>query len=243
MSAGHSSADHVEYGLNAQALDRLMDLSQVRKGLFEYRRLNREHDLPYLAGYSKDGRTIYIDRHLPEELTLELDGQHRVINSAHYLEVHETFEKTLIDELGYGYFPAHNAATGAERREVLRGVGPGWWVPYQNEMNKYVKADGHEKLVSVPPDLDMLPYVTAPVDHALITRMQKAMGKERKHSKADVVYSDNRGKPDRHCGPVNAAGWDHAGCRYYDSPNACDIVRGWIAVRGGCDLYEPYGSS
>jgi len=25
-----------------------------------------KHDIPYLAGYSKDGKTIYIDRHMPD---------------------------------------------------------------------------------------------------------------------------------------------------------------------------------
>jgi predicted metal-dependent RNase len=27
--------------------------------------LDRKHDIPYLAGYSLDGDTIYIDRHMP----------------------------------------------------------------------------------------------------------------------------------------------------------------------------------
>ena len=30
------------------------------------KKLDRRHDIPYLAGYSKDGRTIYIDRHMPK---------------------------------------------------------------------------------------------------------------------------------------------------------------------------------
>ena len=28
-------------------------------------KIDRKHDIPYLAGYSRDGKTIYIDRHMP----------------------------------------------------------------------------------------------------------------------------------------------------------------------------------
>lgn len=29
--------------------------------------VNREYDIPYIAGYSVDGRTVFIDRHLPRQ--------------------------------------------------------------------------------------------------------------------------------------------------------------------------------
>jgi hypothetical protein len=38
-------------------------------------KVDRAHDVPYLAGYSLDGKTIYIDRHMPrafEEAIKEL---------------------------------------------------------------------------------------------------------------------------------------------------------------------------
>jgi hypothetical protein len=41
-------------------LDRALDAIAARVGPYD-----REHDIPYLAGYSLDGKTIYIDRHLP----------------------------------------------------------------------------------------------------------------------------------------------------------------------------------
>jgi hypothetical protein len=34
-----------------------------------------DHDIPYLAGYSRDGKTIYIDRHVPR--TMMDGGRHR----------------------------------------------------------------------------------------------------------------------------------------------------------------------
>ena len=27
--------------------------------------VNRDYDIPYIAGYSQDGHTVFIDRHLP----------------------------------------------------------------------------------------------------------------------------------------------------------------------------------
>ena len=30
------------------------------------KKFDRKHDIPYLAGYSQDGKTIYIDRHMPK---------------------------------------------------------------------------------------------------------------------------------------------------------------------------------
>jgi hypothetical protein len=57
--------------------------------------LDRKHDIPYLADYSKDGKTIYIDRHMPS--SFRYDG--RDVNTDRYLILHEEVEKTLIDQL------------------------------------------------------------------------------------------------------------------------------------------------
>ena len=46
-------------------LDRALDAIARRVGS-----IDREHDIPYLAGYSLDGKRIYIDRHLPPMLPL-----------------------------------------------------------------------------------------------------------------------------------------------------------------------------
>jgi hypothetical protein len=40
-------------------------LLDVVKGLRRRVRVNRAYDIPYIAGYSVDGRTVFIDRHLP----------------------------------------------------------------------------------------------------------------------------------------------------------------------------------
>ena len=33
-------------------------------------KLDRNHDIPYLAGYSKNAKTIYIDRHMPKSFVV-----------------------------------------------------------------------------------------------------------------------------------------------------------------------------
>ena len=42
------------------------DGSRARRDLRRVKKLDRKHDIPYLAGYSQDGKTIYIDRHMPQ---------------------------------------------------------------------------------------------------------------------------------------------------------------------------------
>ena len=41
------------------------DGSRARCDLRRVKKFDRKHDIPYLAGYSQDGKTIYIDRHMP----------------------------------------------------------------------------------------------------------------------------------------------------------------------------------
>ena len=71
--------------------------------------IDREHDIPYLAGYSLDGKRIYIDRHLPP--TFRHRGRDVAVDR--YLLLHEEVEKALIDHLDLHYQHAHQIATPA----------------------------------------------------------------------------------------------------------------------------------
>lgn len=226
MSTGHHHRSAAP-GLNSQALDRLLEDKQLREKLHRYRETDRSFDLPYLGGYSKDGGTVYIDRHLPDQLEVEMDGRKRSINPVEFLRMHECFEKACIDALGYSYDGAHQAATGYERRAVLTRLGPSWWVPYSDALKPYIKADEHEKLVSIPPDLDWTPYLSPPVNHELVERMQAAQGAQRKHSKAEAKYTD-MGSRTEHCSI----------CEHYQRPRACELVRGAVSPQGWCKYWE-----
>lgn len=119
-------------------------------------KIDREHDIPYLAGYSKDGKTIYIDRHLPEFLPTRFSSDiHYSVDK--FLILHEAIEKTLIDTLGLKYQHAHQIALRAEKAAVKSaGIR---WSSYDKFMSKYIKEDASEKLTKVPQELDLTPYI------------------------------------------------------------------------------------
>lgn len=164
-AAAHRKLHIPDWYVSSLMLDRALDaiLRRVEK-------LDRTHDVPYLAGYSQDGKTIYIDRHLPRKMAYK----GRAIEVDRYLIMHEEVEKTLIDQLGLHYLHAHQIATRAEEAAV-RADGI-LWRDYDRFMQKYVKHIGDERLTKVPADLDLKPYRDEH-DFDLIKRMRKALTK------------------------------------------------------------------
>jgi hypothetical protein len=114
--------------------------------------INRSYDIPYVAGYSKDGSTIFIDRHLPRTLRSLM----RTFRVDPFIVTHEIVEKALLDELRLHYLHAHQIAVRAER-DAVKAAGLSWWA-YQGFMKTYSKAIEEEKLQRVPPSLDLTPY-------------------------------------------------------------------------------------
>ena len=164
----HPNAPHVklkapDWYISSLMLDRALDaiLRRVKK-------LDRKHDIPYLAGYSQDGKTIYIDRHLPKTFTF----RGRIVEVDRFLILHEEVEKTLIDQLGLHYLHAHQIATRAEEAAVHAQRIT--WKAYDRFMQKYVKAIGDERLTKVPADLDLKPYRDYH-DYDLLRQMEKHM--------------------------------------------------------------------
>jgi hypothetical protein len=130
----------------------------------QIQKLDRRHDIPYLAGYSRNGKTIYIDRHMPKWFKF----RSRRINTDRFLILHEAVEKALMDHLGLRYLHAHQIATRAEQAAV-RASGVSWRA-YDRFMQKFVKRFGDENLSRVPRDLDLKPYKDEH-DNALLRRM------------------------------------------------------------------------
>jgi hypothetical protein len=113
-------------------------------------RIDRDHDVPYVAGYSKNGRTIYMDRKLP----MHLHG----VDIRPYLREHELVESILIHAFKYDYHDAHQLATRFERRKVERD-GKLTWKEYQAFYAPWIKRDETETIRKPPTDLDLTPYV------------------------------------------------------------------------------------
>lgn len=115
-------------------------------------KLDRSFDIPYLAGYSKDGKTIYIDKDLPRSFVYR--GKRVKID--HFLILHEAVEKSLLDELGLTYQHAHQIALRAEQ-EAVEDAGISWR-HYDRFMQQFIKEAADDALESIPPDLDIKPY-------------------------------------------------------------------------------------
>lgn len=166
MSSGHKVAGHG--GLGEADLDKVLRDPKIQKALGQRLKFDFSWDIPYLAGYSKDGKTIFIDRHLPK--ILKIGKKHLWVVPP--LARHEHLEKTLEDLYGYEYPAAHQLATLYEERLVKNMLGT--IKGYESALKPYIKADEVEKLIRAPKNLDLKPYRYQP-DEALNRRIKYAM--------------------------------------------------------------------
>jgi hypothetical protein len=174
-------------------LDRALNAIVRRVGA-----IDRDHDIPYLAGYSVDGKRIYIDRHLPRSFVYK----GRTIEVDRYLLLHEEVEKTLIDQLRLHYQHAHQIATRAEEAAV-RADGVSWRA-YDRFMQQYVKEMGDERLTRLPPDLDLKPYRDEH-DDDLMRRMQAATQDPDHPASAEIALARRLAKAlSKHPAPMTA---------------------------------------
>src|ERR1700719_1346381 len=166
LTAPHKKLRVPEWFVSGLMMERALD-AVVRR----VKKFDRDHDIPYLAGYSRDGKTIYVDRHMPKSFRFK----GRVIETDRFLILHEEVEKTLIDQLNLHYLHAHQIATRAEQAAV-RAAGVNWR-DYDRFMQKNVKKIGDERLTKVPADLDEKPYRDEH-DYELLRRMEACIAGE-----------------------------------------------------------------
>ena len=125
--------------------------------------VDTDHTIPYLAGYSEDGKTVYIDNELPEEE----EGYPLWL----FVIAHEGFEKRMLDEYHLNYKVAHQMALIFEQ-SFVEAMGLDW-NKENSLMQKYVKKADKEKITNVPKDLDLTPYQDED-DFKTIEEMKKA---------------------------------------------------------------------
>src|SRR3954452_14662171 len=94
----------------SEDIDDTVLLDVVRAIRRRVRIVNRQFDIPYIAGYSVDGYTVFIDRHLPRSFRWLL----RTVRVEPFLLTHEIVEKALRDELRLHFLHAHQVGVGAE---------------------------------------------------------------------------------------------------------------------------------
>jgi hypothetical protein len=146
--AAHPTVASLEPAFIAQAIHAPGVLERLQRPVT----IDCSHDVPYLAGYSRDAATIYFDRHLP--LRLRIDG--RLADIREPLAAHEKTEKALIDLRRMDYEHAHAIATVVEHALLRRrGIAP---AAYEAALRPYIKSAESELVTRVPPDLDLTPY-------------------------------------------------------------------------------------
>ena len=163
---------HQMSGHHDNANDTLVSSKMLGRSVAEILKrtnLDRDHDIPYLAGYSVDCSKIYIDRHLGKVFT---DHQGRTHEVDKFLILHEATEKAMIDTWGLHYQHAHQIALRAEEAAV-RAAGIEWR-DYDRFMQQWIKRADSGKVTKVPANLDLTPYLDEN-DGELIKVMQRAM--------------------------------------------------------------------
>lgn len=130
----------------------ILSLPQVKEEIAKPREINREHDVPYLAGSSKDGGTTYIDKRVPKKIKI---GSTEV-DPAPYLNTHEQTEHALMTIGKMSYKEAHAIATDHEKKAVESDGHS--WKDYERTLDGYINETEHEKAKKPPKDLYLKPY-------------------------------------------------------------------------------------
>jgi hypothetical protein len=167
---GRQSKRHRPRYRRLAADDTLLSGSMLKSAvdaILAWARLDRRHDVPYLAGYSRDGRTIYIDKDLPKAFSTRAG---RRVAVDRFLILHEAVEKSLLDDLGLIYQHAHQIALRAEQAAVKAAGVP--WGEYDRFMSKHIK-EADDVIDRLPADLDVKPYRDEH-DVRLLKRMRAA---------------------------------------------------------------------
>jgi hypothetical protein len=86
--------------------------------------------VPYIAGYSEDGKTVFIDRHL----SLTFRWLLKTAREEPFVLTHEIVEKAQLDELRLHYLHAHQVAVRAER-DAVKAAGISWGA-YQSSVSR-----------------------------------------------------------------------------------------------------------
>ncbi len=133
-------------------------------------KVDTSYSIKYTGGYSKDGKTIYLDSRFPQSLNIEGKEISTIESIAKH---HELPEKWMTEE-GYTYQYAHMLATKIER-EYVESLGINWEL-YSKEVEKGLHAVSSAKLEKSPKNLDLTPYVDSK-DEETLKEIEQTMEK------------------------------------------------------------------
>jgi hypothetical protein len=155
-------------------------LSRMRQPV----KVSDKYDIPYLAGYSKDGETVYFDRHLKKFWRYK----GRTLDVRKFIILHEIGEKALIDLFGLHYQVAHHIVTWGVEFPAVKAAGVDW-NDYSKFLAPQIKSDLSEKIKIVPSDLDLTPYSNEG-QKKLEVKMEKKMSPVKIKEKTEKEYAN-----------------------------------------------------
>ncbi len=182
----HTQTKHCKLHGPDWALSDLM-LERATDAIGKRVAIDHDHHVPYLAGYSNDSKTIYIDRDLPASFKNKAGDK---VPTFKYLMLHEAVEKSLIDRLNLHYQHAHQIALRIEKAAVVAdGVS---WKEYDDFMQEWIKEAGHDSCTDLPGDLDITPYIDEHDDEILAKmkaqmKATRAARKKRREAGASIA--------------------------------------------------------
>lgn len=138
---------HTKFDVNRHEFTKAIDMLDS-KGV----KFNTHFDIPYLAGTSIDGKTIYRDALTPSGYTSSA-GAH--IDTDRYFKVHERVEKAFLDQ-GFPYQYAHQIAEQIERAAVINDGHD--YDEYDRITETWVGRVEDRPEYIVPHDLCLTPY-------------------------------------------------------------------------------------
>lgn len=140
---------HSTPGPSSSGYDSPKDTRAAQTEMLDCVNVDCKHDVPFVAGMSEDGETLYVDKEAYPEI--EKAGYLRA------LIVHEMVEHCLMKYCGMKYKPAHAIATGAEEATLRAdGVELPKYDTFYDRIIRMVSSRGEYK--NVPDDLDTEPY-------------------------------------------------------------------------------------
>lgn len=255
MSAGHKHSSPnllIPTPRCLAKLHRLLTSGGAPALMKRWRKLDIEHDIPYLLGYNVQGTTAYADRDYINALYDPQYAQQIIggpvntgLSPGDTLECtveHEHVEKVILDADnpvdfydhedepdGWG---AHEYATIAEHQKVIQKGGHP--AQYERGLAKIIDFCEHKHLEKVPLDLSCAPYLDDPDknEERIIWRMRElGVGDAFKVGKHDVDYHQPRGGD--HCSI----------CSMWMGPRdreltTCTLVDGLVRNTHWCKKFE-----
>lgn len=147
MSVGFRHVTHP--GPSSSGYQSPRDTESAQEDLLDGVKIDCKHDVPFVAGMSEDGETLYVDKEAYAEI--------EKLGYLKALIVHEMVEHCLMEKCGLKYQEAHAIATGAEESTLRAdGIDQTKYNANYDRIIRKVSSRGVYK--NIPADLDTEPY-------------------------------------------------------------------------------------